>query len=516
MENIDYTEKIATFNLLVGNNNEEIAFNYLTLSNWDETKAAMLYNQENKGANAKAQTSIKIPAYQNKEYNNSIYKNNKNYQPLKYQTTNNNYYNSYIEPKISNINSKINISKLNKYQSCPIFKKGLLDTFKFFKTDNRGYCQYFCNISKKCLKLYDTFINNLENNVGVILIYNKSTYNAAIDILRNLNSNEVTKELLNTKTVILPLIKGCLEGDQIIKDMKITNFPCILICFYKNYTSFAVIKKIENINQNIKLFNEGLFEAHDLFNEGSNLPSFTNNNNSQILQQPKNDFFANNLNNNLINNINNNTNNIQNNNNKKQSLLDDLNNYLPEDINGLNRNSSLGSNPGSNRDSFKIKNRDSYSNMTDAEVLARQEREMKILERMEEKKKLEEEKKEREKKEEEEKKKNEEMMEKIQKDSILSMLPEEPSDDNPDKCVILFRFPDGEKVVQRKFLKTDNVSLLYLYVKSLGREIYNENEEHHFSLIQSFPFKNFDEVQNNSLEQEGLFPNAMLQIKAIE
>ena len=37
-------------------------------------------------------------------------------------------------------------------------------------------------------------------------------------------------------------------------------------------------------------------------------------------------------------------------------------------------------------------------------------------------------------------------------ESILEILPEEPSDDNPDKTIILFRFPDGEKVVQRKFL----------------------------------------------------------------
>ena len=95
-------------------------------------------------------------------------------------------------------------------------------------------------------------------------------------------------------------------------------------------------------------------------------------------------------------------------------------------------------------------------------------------------------------------------------------MPEEPSDDNPDKCVILFRFPDGEKTIQRKFLKSDNVSMLYLYIKSLGREIYSEEEDHHFSLIQSFPFKNFDGAQDNSLEQEGLYPNAVLQIKAIE
>ena len=92
-------------------------------------------------------------------------------------------------------------------------------------------------------------------------------------------------------------------------------------------------------------------------------------------------------------------------------------------------------------------------------------------------------------------------------------MPKEPDDDNPDKCVILFRFPDGEKVVQRKFLKTEKVSVLYLYIQSLGREIYSEKEEKKFSLIQTFPFKNFDEIQNNTLEQEGLFPNGMLQIR---
>ena len=64
-----------------------------------------------------------------------------------------------------------------------------------------------------------------------------------------------------------------------------------------------------------------------------------------------------------------------------------------------------------------------------------------------------------------------ELLEKIQAKSALEILPEEPSDDNPDKCVIVFRFPDGEKVVQRKFLKTDKITNLYLHIKSFGREI---------------------------------------------
>jgi len=46
MENIDYTEKILTFNLLVGNSDEDKALKYLTKANWDETKAAILYNKD--------------------------------------------------------------------------------------------------------------------------------------------------------------------------------------------------------------------------------------------------------------------------------------------------------------------------------------------------------------------------------------------------------------------------------------------------------------------------------------
>ena len=252
----------------------------------------------------------------------------------------------------------------------------------------------------------------------------------------------------------------------------------------------------------MKLLSEKLFEAHELLNKGKNVSSLNKifppidkidkklsnniiNNNNNI--NYNNDIITNSINNNNVNN----SNNI----NNKQNILNDINNYLPDDINEVNR--------------------DSYTYMTDGEILAKQEREMKSLERMEEQKRLEEKRKEREKKEEEEKKKEQELIENIKVKSILSILPEEPSDDNPDKCVILFRFPDGEKVVQRKFLRSDNVSLLYLYIKSLGREIYSENEEH-FSLIQSFPYKNFDEVQDHTLEQEGLFPNAMLQIKANE
>ncbi len=167
MENIDYTEKIATFNLLVGNNNEEIALNYLTLTNWDETKAAMIYNKENKGSQAEFQSKIR------KEYIN------------------------------------IKLAKLNKYEQCEIYKPKLYDIFKIFKVDNRGYCPAFQKISGNCVKNYEVFIKTLRNKVGVILLYNQKTYNEAVNIFKELAQKDITKDLLNSKTVIIPLIIGC-------------------------------------------------------------------------------------------------------------------------------------------------------------------------------------------------------------------------------------------------------------------------------------------------------------------
>ena len=119
----------------------------------------------------------------------------------------------------------------------------------------------------------------------------------------------------------------------------------------------------------------------------------------------------------------------------------------------------------------------------------------------------------RKKRKEEEEKKKQEQKEKEDKELFSMLIPPEPSDDNPDKCIIVFRLPDGEKNIQRKFLKTDKIAVLYDYIRSLGKEIYSEEGYHNFSIIQTFPFKNFENKLNNTLEEEGLFPNSMLQIK---
>ena len=88
----------------------------------------------------------------------------------------------------------------------------------------------------------------------------------------------------------------------------------------------------------------------------------------------------------------------------------------------------------------------------------------------------------------------------------------EPDKDNPDCCTICFRYPDGDKRRDRRFLKTDKIKILYEYIISLGNEIYTEDGNGVFSLYQPFPPKKYDNMEN-TLENEGLFPNAVIQIK---
>jgi len=153
--------------------------------------------------------------------------------------------------------------------------------------------------------------------------------------------------------------------------------------------------------------------------------------------------------------------------------------------------------------------RDSIYNLSDGQVLAKREQEMRKLEKMQEEK---------EKKEAEEKKKILEEEKKIKKyeqeaEIAKMILAPEPDANNPDVCHIKFRLPDGEKMKERRFLKTDNISILYDYVKSIGREIFMEPDATDFNILYvGFPPKNLENFKNNTLENEGLYPNSILQI----
>lgn len=485
-DDIDYTEKIKTFNLLVGNNNDEIALNYLTISNWDENQAAILYNKENKGADAKLNPNNNNNNLLSPNINNNFFPNNNpNYIPI-------DYYN-FDSPQLISYNNKVNINpKLNKYTQCKIFKPSIFDGIKIWKVDNRAYYEtYFRQFENnlKLFKIYEPFINNIKTNVGIIFLYEKNNITAALNVFRNLINNQQVKDLLHNRCCILPMVDKSFEASDIIKPLKINHFPAIVICLYKNENYFAVIQIINNIMSNIPLLSKKLLEAYDLLDESkNNHPNYPNQN--LIPQTNNNNIINNNSNNNPNNKIINN-----NNSNNSKSILEDPRNYMfDDDI--LKNDIPQNNNPHP------------YPYMSDGEILKKQEEEMKSLERIEEEKI-------KKKKREEEEKIRKEKEEKNKKDFYTKQLPEEPSDDDPNKCTIMFRFPDGEKTIQRKFLKTDKISLLYIYVKSLGREIYSEQNENNFSLVQPFPFKNFNDSQENTLENEGMFPNAVLQIRVV-
>ncbi len=156
-----------------------------------------------------------------------------------------------------------------------------------------------------------------------------------------------------------------------------------------------------------------------------------------------------------------------------------------------------------------IKSKDSldksFGLLTDGEILYQQKHEMEELER---KARIEEEKKNKEKKEQES---IENEIKNKAKDALMKIV-EEPDKDNPEATTICFRYPDGEKTKNRRFLKSHKIQNLYDYVTSLGEEIYTEKQNKNFTLHQPFPPKIYDKFEN-TLEQEGLYPNALVQIK---
>ena len=436
---INYAEKIANFNLIVGNQNEDIAYTYLSKTGWDENKAATLFTEENK----KLDKAL------------SIYmKNKERKQKMRPKQINN-----YPEYKIDSINGIFNsISKI-------------------FKQDNAQFFHRYFSSIKNAIKLLDNFISKLEKSskIGIIMLYSFDKLKLLRDQIKNIINEPLSRELFLDSSLTYPVVDVSIEGSNFISELECTKLPLFIICKYKNKDSLAIIGKLE-IPFKLGDFRDKIIEAELSYVKK---PTKTNkenlNNNNKI------------NNNNTNNNNTNNNNNNANNNNKNKEYEP---NYADYDFGDDEENINYDF-----LNDFK-----DYNNMklSDGQILAYQELKLRELEKMEEQKNIEKEKI---------------IEEKKESNKIKENLKQEPDDDNPDKCIILFRFPDGEKSVQRKFLKQDKIKVLYDFIKSLGRDIFMEEEHHHFSLLQTFPYKLFDDIQDNTLEQEGLFPNSVLQIK---
>ena len=425
---LNYAEKIANFNLIVGNQNEDIAYNYLSKTGWDENKAANLFNEENK------KLDIALAKYM---------KNKERKQKMKPK-----HINKYPEYNIDSINSIFNsISKIFKKDNIPFFNR------------------YFHSI-KNAISSLDDYITKLRktSRTGIIMLYSNDNLRILRDQIKTIVNEPLSRELFFDSTFIYPVIDISLEGCNFIDELECTNLPLFIITKYKNENSLAIIGKLE-IPFQLGDFRDKILEAELCY-----IQKLTKEKKENIIDK---------------------NNNITDNKNKEYEP-----NYADYDFGDDedNLNNDILNNINNIQDYNNIK-------LSDGQILAIQELKLRELEKMEEKKIIEKEKI---------------LEEKKESKKIAENLKPEPADDNPDKCVILFRFPDGEKSVQRKFLKQDKIKALYDFVKSLGRDIFMEEEHHHFSLLQTFPYKLFDEIQDNTLEKEGLFPNSVLQIKEID
>ena len=394
---LNFAEKIENFKLLVENQDDEIAINYLQKADWDESIAANLYYEE--------KTQI--------------------YNPETTSTT------------IINEVEKIDMSK---YKEIPIpypQKINLIGSlFCIFKAfpKNDPCIDLFTPIdgTKKYL---EDFILFLKNRVGIIVIYNQNNFEQIKKLANGLIELSLNEGMKDIKRVIFPIFDKSDTGQEVIKNAKIDKFPTLLLCKYKNNKNLYIIEKIAD-PIDINLLTEKLKNIYTLVKK------------TEVSKKK---------NNNTLFNLN------------KKPLF------------------SAG------------------------DIIAQQKRDLEELERMEN------EKKEREKKEELEKKKKEEELRKLNEkiELIKKNLPEEPDDSNPDKTIIVFRYPDGEKNIERKFLKTHTIQILYDFVESLGREIYTEENLNKFVLIQTFPYKKY-ENKEKTLGEEGLYPNSVIQIKEID
>ena len=441
MDKINYAEKVSNFNLITGNQDQEIAYKYLSQNGWDETAAVQIFNQETKILEQKIMKILQSQERKNKMKPKHI--------------------NIYPEYKIDSINSIFN--KISSY----------------FKEDNTKHFFRFSKI-KNAIQLLDNFILQLKNTAktGIIIIYSINQMRLIIDEFKKILNEPLSKELFFDNSLIYPVIDNSLEGNNFIKELEITKLPTFIICKYKNEQSLAIIGKIET-PLNLSDFRDKILESEQAYYQANKKNQNKKNNN--------------------INNINkkeeeNKNSGINDDENNKGKYIPDYRDYQFEDDDNIDFLYNLPEN--------------SNIKMSDGQLLAIQELKLRELEKVEERKQLE-----KEKMIEENNIINQEIEE---SKKIAENLKPEPEDDNPDKCTILFRFPDGEKSVQRKFLKQDKINSLYEYIKSLGREIFTENYNHHFSLLQTFPYKLFDDKKDNTLEEEGLFPNSVLQIKELE
>lgn len=345
----------------------------------------------------------------------------------------------------------------------------LLKNSPYKNKDSTYYTNFVKYLQNKFFlaeKSFEDFLETLKEHPGIILLVNVNKMEEFKKYAPKIIGNIIFPDI-NKITVLFPIMYDSIIGNKIARQFSCYNFPSYIFCKYQSQKIIKINGKMEG------LFNLNLFIDNVL----KGLPEAKSNLKASV----------------------------------KTSLRASI-------LQNYNRNEEKDDNKNDNNDSNKknIKVQDSIFGLSEGQVLDKREKDFKELERQEEEKI---------RKEEEEKQKiiDEEnrvkkLKEDYEKDAEMckKLLPPEPDENNPDTCKIILRYPDGEKTIERRFLKTERVRVLYYLVKSKGREIFFEDESNDFDLIFGFPPKNLQNYKYNTLDEEGLFPNAFIQIREKE
>ena len=401
LKQMDYNTKILNFLTMTETGDQEVAIQYLSSVNWDETKAVNKFFS-------------KIKPNSSRNSNNN---NNSNNISNRISTDNDSIQNNNEEGILGKFFSSI----CSLFNSCTSNNNREIDS----EEENRIF-QFLPNKVNDFIRF-----NNLINKyIGIIIFYNGKNISFLNRFITQICRNTMLINLLKEYFIFFPLLEKTEESEKTQNLININNliYPAFVFCYKKsnddlNLNKNNVLNLLQSETITLDVFQNALYDCLEKIN-------------------------------------------------KKQNLI--------------NIDKSLGA-------------------KTDAEVLEKQKKDMEALER------------EQQKKEEEIKKEkiNEELKQKeIEKkaNEAKKKIVDEPSKDDPNSTTICFRFPDGEKRIDRRFLKNNKIQNLYDFVTSLGKEIYNEEGNNSFSLYQPFPPKKYENM-DNTLEEEGLFPNAIIQIR---
>lgn len=527
-------QKFNYFYSKVGNNDPDQAIQYLILADWDERKAVQIYMSRHQSQNI----------HHNSNPSNN-YNGNRNV--LNQNNNNNNISNNNQRPVQHQQHppaSQINFQNILEYKINNSFLKGNVTCQYKDKIPFSNFIIYLNGKFPFIVKSLEQFLNLLNDHAGFIILMNLNHIEHVKNHFRKVRNDSLCFDIVKN-AVIFPIMNDSILGSDLVNQLSCISFPSYIFCKYKNQNNIQINGRMEGAFHNTLLIDKLLNSFPDSQSELSsslrrdlrqsimnniniNDNNVRNNNNFNNNKNNNNDFFGEHnqdfflgdtqemnkliekLSKNDLNDLNNNQNNNNNLNNNNRNMNNNVNNI------GYSRHNVNSNNPNPNNNEINDNNiniNDSIAGLSYGEILAKRENEMKELERQQEEKLKKEEEEKRKKLEEENKLKKIEENCKKEAEVSKNLLPPEPEEGNPDACTIVLRYPDGIKIMERRFLKTDKVSILFHFVKSKGREIFSEQQYNDFELIFGFPPKNLENSKDKTLDEEGMFPNAIINIK---